>query len=90
MRSDICSLCLIPDNLQDPSEIEGIFDSISYKKGSSIIHMLESHIGEENLKKGLKKYLTDHAFKNAVTKDLWTAITEALQSDDVDINVEVL
>lgn len=76
--------------VNDPSEIEGIFDSISYKKGSSIIHMLESHIGEASLKKGLQKYLNDHKFGNAVTKDLWTALTEVAKANNNDINVEEL
>ena len=30
--------------VNDPKEIEAIFDIISNKKGSSIIHMLENHL----------------------------------------------
>jgi len=63
--------------VRDPKEIEAIFDTISYKKGSSIIHMLESYIGEEDLRTGLKQYLNKHQFKNAVTRDLWKALTDA-------------
>ena len=58
-------------------EIEAIFDTISYKKGSAIIHMLESFMGLEDLRHGLKLYLNKHKFKNAVTKDLWEALTLA-------------
>jgi aminopeptidase N len=36
--------------MQDPKEIEAIFDTISYKKGSAIIHMLESYMGIEDLR----------------------------------------
>ena len=62
-------------SVKDPKEIEAIFDTISYKKGSSIIHMLESYIGEEDLRAGLKQYLNNHKFGNAVTRDLWAALT---------------
>ena len=63
--------------VKDPKEIEAIFDTISYKKGSSIIYMLEGYIGEEDLRAGLGKYLTKHKFANAVTKDLWSALSSA-------------
>ena len=63
--------------VNDPKEIEAIFDTISYKKGSSIIHMLENYLGEEVLRSGLKAYLRKHKFGNAVTKDLWKALTNA-------------
>ena len=39
--------------------------------------MLESTVGEDVLRKGLSKYLKTHKFKNAVTDDLWQAISEA-------------
>ena len=35
-----------------PSEIEEIFDAISYAKGACIIHMLHSYIGTEFLRAG--------------------------------------
>jgi len=63
--------------VKDPKDIEGIFDNISYKKGSSIINMLEHFIGETSLRSGLALYLTRHKFKNAVTNDLWAALSEA-------------
>ena len=63
--------------VRDPKEIEAIFDTISYKKGSAIIHMLESYIGAEDLQAGLSQYLKDHQFGNAVTADLWSALSKA-------------
>ena len=41
------------------------------------MHMLESTLGEEVIKAGLTKYLTRHAFKTAVTDDLWHSFEEA-------------
>ena len=71
--------------VRDPKEIEAIFDTISYKKGSSIIHMLESYIGEEDLRAGLKGYLSKYKYKNAVTMDLWRSLTKASKKG---VNVE--
>ena len=50
---------------------------IASLQGASIIHMLESTVGEEVLRNGLSKYLKAHKFGNAVTNDLWQAIQEA-------------
>lgn len=54
-----------------PSEIDEIFDAISYDKGASIIQMLHSYIGTEDFKDGLHSYLTEFKYKNASTEDLW-------------------
>ena len=67
--------------VKDPKEIEAIFDSISYKKGAAIIHMLENIVGEQTIRKGLSRYLNRHKLANAVTNDLWTAISDAWDSN---------
>lgn len=38
--------------------------------------MLEATVGAEVLRKGLSVYLKKHKFGNAVTDDLWTAISD--------------
>ena len=60
--------------IQHPNEITSIFDTISYSKGSSVIHMLNTYLGSEIFRKGLKKYLTKFAYSNAQTKDLWEVL----------------
>jgi len=39
--------------VKNSSQIDEIFDTISYAKGASIIRMLHSFIGEEAFKKGM-------------------------------------
>ena len=63
-------------DVKDPKEIEAIFDAISYKKGAAIIHMLEDTVGEKTIRDGLTHYLRKHKFDNAVTNDLWSAISD--------------
>lgn len=60
-----------------PVEIDQIFDAISYSKGSSIIKMLENWLGAEEFRKGLVHYLNEKKYQNAVTEDLWTALTNS-------------
>ncbi|XP_022902061.2 puromycin-sensitive aminopeptidase [Onthophagus taurus] len=60
-----------------PSEIDEIFDDISYNKGASVIRMLHHYIGDEDFRKGMNLYLTRHQYKNTFTEDLWAALEEA-------------
>ena len=61
-------------NVNHPSEIRSIFDSISYDKGGCILRMLEHFVGKKNFQNGLKMYLTKHQYSNAEGSDLWNAI----------------
>ncbi|XP_022199071.2 puromycin-sensitive aminopeptidase isoform X2 [Nilaparvata lugens] len=60
-----------------PSEIDEIFDDISYSKGASIIRMLHNYIGDDDFRKGMNLYLTRYQYKNTFTEDLWAALEEA-------------
>lgn len=62
--------------VKDPSEIEAIFDTISYSKGASVLKMLEGFLCEDVLRNGLSDYLNSHAYGNADTNDLWTVFTK--------------
>ena len=60
----------------NPSEVNEIFDEISYDKGGSILRMLEDYIGKENFRNGLNIYLNRHKYGNTETNDLWKSLTE--------------
>lgn len=60
-----------------PSEIDEIFDDISYNKGASVIRMLHYYIGDDDFRKGMNLYLTRHQYKNTFTEDLWAALEES-------------
>lgn len=62
--------------VKDPSDIESIFDTISYNKGASILYMLEGFLNEKILRAGLNDYLAGHAYGNADTNDLWSVFTK--------------
>lgn len=67
--------------VKDALEVDQIFDSISYLKGSSVIRMLSAHLGVDTFLRGVSNYLKAHAYGNARTVDLWSALSEASGKD---------
>ena len=53
------------------------FDSITYRKGQSVIAMLEGFAGDDTWQRGLQAYMRRHAYRNTRTADLWAAIEGA-------------
>ena len=54
-----------------------MFDSITYEKGGSMLHMLRSYLPGDTFIKGLRLYLHRHQFSNADAHDFWEAMSEA-------------
>ncbi|CAF3381776.1 unnamed protein product [Rotaria sp. Silwood1] len=85
--SDTLATCMIPDALhnshpiempiQKPTEIDEIFDEITYGKGSSVIRLLHAYVGSEAFRIGLSNYLAEYAYKNTVTDNLWSHLSKA-------------
>ncbi|CAA3003859.1 aminopeptidase M1 [Olea europaea subsp. europaea] len=57
-------------------EIDEIFDAISYRKGASVIQMLQSYLGPECFQRALASYIKRYACSNAKTEDLWSVLQE--------------
>ncbi|KAK9101455.1 hypothetical protein Scep_024885 [Stephania cephalantha] len=57
-------------------EIDEIFDAISYRKGASVIRMLQSYLGPAIFQKSLASYIKKYAYSNAKTEDLWAVLEE--------------
>ncbi|KAK4105288.1 hypothetical protein N658DRAFT_416780 [Parathielavia hyrcaniae] len=58
-------------------EINQIFDAISYSKGSCVLRMISTYLGEETFLEGVRQYLKKHAYGNTQTGDLWASLAEA-------------
>lgn len=58
-------------------EINQIFDAISYSKGSCVLRMISTYLGEETFLEGVRQYLKKHAYGNTQTGDLWAALSAA-------------
>lgn len=53
------------------------FDAITYEKGESVIHMLESYVGADAWRDGVRLYMKQHAYSNTTSDDFWHAIEKA-------------
>ena len=50
--------------------------SLYYLKGASVLRMLDNFMGEEPFRKGVRNFLREFEYANAVTADLWRHLAE--------------
>src|SRR5205807_468129 len=63
--------------IANEAEANDAFDDITYQKGQSFIRMLESFLGEDVFRDGIRRYIFSHKYSNSTTADLWSALSEA-------------
>ena len=57
------------------------FDAITYTKGAAVLRMIESYLGEDTFRAGVRIYLNRHRENNASADDFWHALDEASGQD---------
>src|SRR5256885_9705767 len=75
----------IQQKVATEAEATSAFDDITYKKGQSFLRMLESFLGEEAFRDGIRRYIEAHKYSNSTTADLWNALGEASGKPVVEI-----
>jgi len=60
---------------KDTQAVDG-FDEITYNKGQAVLRMLESWLGADVFRDGIRAYLQKHAYSNTTTADLWQALEQ--------------
>lgn len=68
-----------------PKDADAMFDVLTYEKGASVLRMLEQYIGPNVFRDGVREYLRVHAYGNADTGDLWTALGHAAKQPVPDL-----
>ncbi len=64
--------------INTPDDLSNAFDTITYQKGASVLVMVETAIGEERFRNGVRRYLSEHAQGSARAEDFFAAMaTEA-------------
>ncbi len=63
------------------SEAEDAFDGITYVKGSSVLGMVESWLGPDAFRDGVRAYLKEHQRKSATAADLFRALSKSSGRD---------
>ncbi|XP_015609275.2 aminopeptidase N, partial [Cephus cinctus] len=64
-------------------EINALYDSITYGKAASVIHMMSNFLTPQVFHDGLIRYLKNNAYKAVTPDDLWRALQEV--SDEYEI-----
>src|SRR5204863_7964018 len=59
------------------AEASSAFDDITYRKGQAFLLMLESFLGEDVFRDGIRRYIAAHKYSNSTTADLWNALSDA-------------
>ncbi|XP_073949423.1 aminopeptidase A-like isoform X2 [Choristoneura fumiferana] len=77
----------IVQTVDTPKQVMAMFDEVSYKKGASLIRMLEGFTGEQNFAKGVSDYLTKHKFGNADRQDLLASLEPYFKIEYPDLNL---
>jgi alanyl aminopeptidase len=54
---------------------------LAYQKGRTVLRMTEQFIGEDAFQRGVRRYIRDHAWGNAVGADLFDALSQAADAD---------
>jgi len=67
--------------ITNDSDIANAFDNISYEKGSAVIGMFESWLGEKAFQNGVRQYMKQYADRAATTADFLDAISKAAGRD---------
>jgi aminopeptidase N len=67
----------IQQRIATEAEANSAFDDITYKKGQSFLRMLESFLGEDVFRDGIRRYIDAHKYSNTTTADLWNALSDA-------------
>ena len=67
----------VKGEIKDTLEAETEFDTIVYKKGSSMVKQMYYYIGDENFSKGLSKYFNQYHWNNTEFEDFINKMVEA-------------
>ncbi|KAF3426305.1 LOW QUALITY PROTEIN: hypothetical protein E2986_13349 [Frieseomelitta varia] len=66
-----------------PTQIRGIFDTISYGKAASVIRMMENMLGTKSFHEALEIYLRKRKYDVATPEDLFDAISEKIEDEEI-------
>jgi len=67
--------------VKTPAEATENFDLITYEKGASVVRMIENWLGPAAFRRGVRRYVRDHAEGNTVAADLWAALSRASKQE---------
>ncbi|KAJ8940805.1 hypothetical protein NQ318_007891 [Aromia moschata] len=73
----------IQTEIKSNAQIEQIFETIIYQKGSSILKMLNYTLTEDVFKGGMQEYLKQYSYQSSCQDDLWAVFTRTAQNESI-------
>jgi aminopeptidase N len=64
----------IQQPVADEDQAKSAFDVITYQKACFVLRMLESFLGEQPFRDGIRTYLAAHQYSNTTTEDFWESL----------------
>ncbi|PAA90945.1 hypothetical protein BOX15_Mlig022581g1 [Macrostomum lignano] len=61
--------------VHNPNQISEIFDTITYRKGATVLRMLHGFVGDEVFRKGVGNYLRQNSYGNTFHTALYDSLT---------------
>ena len=71
--------------LDDPRDVNEIFDAISYNKGAGLLRQLWDYVGAETFTLGVRLYVKRYKNRNVRTEDLLGCLTEGSPPGTIDL-----
>uniref|UniRef100_A0A673WVM3 Aminopeptidase n=1 Tax=Salmo trutta TaxID=8032 RepID=A0A673WVM3_SALTR len=65
----------VSSQVDTPTQIQEMFDDVSYDKGACILNMLRDFLTPEAFKIGIVRYLRRYSYQNTVNSHLWESLT---------------
>ncbi|XP_015127586.1 putative aminopeptidase-2 [Diachasma alloeum] len=72
-------------DVYSPTEIAGMFDTISYGKAASVLRMMEKVFGNEVFYNSLHDYLIARSYGSATPEDLFAAFQKNLKRSNIEL-----
>uniref|UniRef100_A0A8C7CAC4 Aminopeptidase n=1 Tax=Oncorhynchus kisutch TaxID=8019 RepID=A0A8C7CAC4_ONCKI len=77
-RDSLNSSRPISSAAESPTQIEEMFDTVSYDKGACVLHMLRHYLTDQVFQSGIVRYLRRYSYSNAHNQDLWDSLANHL------------
>uniref|UniRef100_A0A8C5HZ12 Aminopeptidase n=1 Tax=Gouania willdenowi TaxID=441366 RepID=A0A8C5HZ12_GOUWI len=65
----------ISTSVENPAQIQEMFDDVSYDKGACILNMLRDYLSPTVFEIGIIRYLKRFSYQNTVNSNLWESLT---------------
>uniref|UniRef100_A0AAZ3RSH4 Aminopeptidase n=1 Tax=Oncorhynchus tshawytscha TaxID=74940 RepID=A0AAZ3RSH4_ONCTS len=81
-RDSLNSSHPISSAAESPTQIEEMFDTVSYDKGACVLHMLRHYLTDQVFQSGIVRYLRRYSYSNAHNQDLWDSLANTCSKEE--------